>query len=543
MAQGRSHEEDICGPRGSGYSTAAYFPLVLIDNSGGRHQGQLVVAHRWRPELLEAEASNEFSIILAMREIRAQIPASLPPNIALCLPRKLPLGPSAISDSPSLYLSDPTASPEWEAPAGLPFLDAQAREAFAQGSIVMAGPSDIASEDIFPPDWRTPRWHLLAQRLLRASMSGPLAHIYWQAAAAALAAPDEPTLSEPAAILEGLRQAIETAKEALTSFTGPAAEHLGERLSTLHSLVRVKTLNDFLNLAQQYYPLPASLAEEVLMCRALAIEPRATLELSTMRHYLRKAEIPSTHKDLAWQRTLAWEQTSFSVVLMELHRLPAIRADFDRFRHFYHAAYREHHRLYHKKTRALREALESFRAHVEGLQRLNGLQELGPPLGQDALEEYHQLLAATVICNNEARLTEGLAEGPLCPSCSITLVSQPPEDLSRQVLDRVQRALEQQLRRLSGEAVRRILAESKEGGLEKFLQAVVASDTAGLVNVLDDEIANFLRGLLTIRPSMPTAVPLQPVLERLQQKFPEVERADVEAVVQELRWLLQEATR
>lgn len=512
-----------------------------MDDSGARHQGKVVVAHDWRPELMEeVGAGDEFRIVLLVRAPRPAIPSSPPPHIALCLPEKVPARSRFLREAPSSYFTDPLSAPDWEAPSGLPILDPQTMKAFAQGSILMAGSTAIAPGDVFPPEAQFPRLHLLAQRLLGTPMGEPLAGVYWQAVAAALAAPSESPVSDPAAILASLRQVVDAARLALAPLEGPAAELLGDGLGPLFALAQVGSPAHFLELAQHYYPSPAALAEGILMCRALASDARAAAEVARMRRYLLRAEVPPSQKDLAWQRTLALEQTSFAILVTEAHRLPSIRATFEYFHHRYRAVYQEHHRSYHAKVCALRENLDLSRQRAEALARLNGIPELGPPLGQDALEAYERLLAGTFVCPDEARLTEALVEDPLCPTCNITLASQPTEGRVSQVLRRLERALGQQLRRLSSEAVRRILAESQEGRVEQFLQAVVASDTASLVNVLDDEMADFLRRLLAPRPA---AVPLRPVLERLQQAFPQVEQADVEAVVEELRRLLREAVQ
>jgi predicted pyridoxine 5'-phosphate oxidase superfamily flavin-nucleotide-binding protein len=91
--------------------------------------------------------------------------------------------------------------------------------------------------------------------------------------------------------------------------------------------------------------------------------------------------------------------------------------------------------------------------------------------------------------------------------------------------------------RLSGEAVHRILARARGERIEQFLQVVQASDLAGLASVLDDELLEFLRDLLSGEPGTGRS----PVLERLRRAFPVVAEGEVEAATEVFRRLLEQA--
>jgi hypothetical protein len=74
---------------------------------------------------------------------------------------------------------------------------------------------------------------------------------------------------------------------------------------------------------------------------------------------------------------------------------------------------------------------------------------------------------------------------------------------------------------------------SSEDRLTRFIQVVQASDLAGLANVLDAGLIDFLRELLE-NDDEPA------LLSRLVLEFPEVTSANLEAAVARVRGLLQE---
>jgi hypothetical protein len=101
---------------------------------------------------------------------------------------------------------------------------------------------------------------------------------------------------------------------------------------------------------------------------------------------------------------------------------------------------------------------------------------------------------------------------------------------------RLQRALRQQQNRLSSQAIRQILSQQEGERIERFLKVVQASDLRGLAEVLDDDLVEFLRTLLTPPPGAPVSL-----LERFRQAYPVVSEESLAAAVEEFRQLLEEA--
>jgi hypothetical protein len=288
------------------------------------------------------------------------------------------------------------------------------------------------------------------------------------------------------------------------------------------------------------YPAPMALAEDVFLVRCLLRDSPAALEVAAMRDLLARSVVPERLSELAMDRTVSLEQISFATLWAEPHRLDSMRATFEYFRGRFRAGLLAHHASYWRDMRRLRHSLEDSDATARALARLNSLEQLGRPLGEDALAQHGRLLAAVQDCPLAEPASGGeqaLGAAASCPACGLTLADQPPSAEADAVLRRLSRALSQQMTRLSSEAVHRILARARGERIEQFLQVVQASDLAGLSSVLDDELLEFLRDLLAGEPT--TAAP--PVLERLRRAFPVVSESEVEAATEAFKRLLQQA--
>ena len=64
------------------------------------------------------------------------------------------------------------------------------------------------------------------------------------------------------------------------------------------------------------------------------------------------------------------------------------------------------------------------------------------------------------------------------------------------VLGDLERAMREYNRRLGSRAVRQILSDGSREQLDKFINIVQVSDLSALANVLDDEVVEFIRGLI-----------------------------------------------
>jgi hypothetical protein len=177
-------------------------------------------------------------------------------------------------------------------------------------------------------------------------------------------------------------------------------------------------------------------------------------------------------------------------------------------------------------------------SHVQALRRLNTLRELGPPLGEEALAEYEQLPQRIGACLLSASLEREPGQAARCSTCGISLNDEPPWEDVQRVKRRLERAINQQLQRLSSKAVSQILAASGEARMEQFLQLVQASQARSLADVLDDELLGFLRRLL-VEARVKSL--LSPVFAKLQEPIPDLSEEVVEDIAEKVARVIHDA--
>ena len=127
---------------------------------------------------------------------------------------------------------------------------------------------------------------------------------------------------------------------------------------------------------------------------------------------------------------------------------------------------------------------------------------------------------------------------PACEVCHLKLTDRAPVVNVETFLKNERKSLEEQLRRLSAAAIRRILTESGGNRIEKFIRVLEASDLSALANVLDDDLTKFIRTLIRDANIQTEA---SNVLGTLADKYPAVEEEKLGDVVEEFRQLLLKA--
>ena len=120
----------------------------------------------------------------------------------------------------------------------------------------------------------------------------------------------------------------------------------------------------------------------------------------------------------------------------------------------------------------------------------------------------------------------------------VVLTAEPPKEEVERFLRRLRQALKEQQRRLSSGAVRHILARSGEKRIDQFIKVVQTSNLSPLVNVLDDELVDFLRHLLQ---EAHIEIEWRPTVSELAQKFPSLEEGEIDVAAAEFAKVLKKA--
>ena len=127
---------------------------------------------------------------------------------------------------------------------------------------------------------------------------------------------------------------------------------------------------------------------------------------------------------------------------------------------------------------------------------------------------------------------------PVCAACGLPLAAAAPTAEVETFLGDLERALQEQRRRLSAEAVRRVLERSGGDELSRLMEAARAAEIARLVDVLDERVAESIRRLL-VEDGLVTA-PAE-VFARLAELHPTVGEDEISATVGDFEELLRQA--
>lgn len=256
------------------------------------------------------------------------------------------------------------------------------------------------------------------------------------------------------------------------------------------------------------------LAENIYLMRGLLVNPEAAFQLMGSRARIEAIRVPDSLPELRLDLAVASEQLTYAALVAEPGRISAILAAVDHFNRQYRKAYVRHHEMYWQTMSGMQGHLLEAQTRATALARLNTLTELGPAVGEMALESIDSLAQESAGCALGGGLADALAEAPLCPGCGIQLDQQPPLEQAEQALARLDRAIERQLSRLSSVAVRELLERSSDPRIERFLRIVQAAQLSSLAEVLDDALTNYLRRFLL--EARINAI-LDPMLEQVER--------------------------
>jgi hypothetical protein len=526
------------GPPEPGSSADADSPaeqrcrLAVVDGQGCEHCGQAILSQDWHPQLGQL-AEDDFRIVILSQRPAGSLGA-IAAGVAVCAPGEAIHGGLHLRETATAYKVRESQGPDCVETLTL---SAGAMTALASGQLLANPALEIGPADIFPPRETAPRLGLLAQALL----AQRAAQLYLHSLAVALAAPADAALDAGLAeLLPALGRALAVARERAPRLPDLLADmpRIASALESLASLSEAATTAAFAEAASRLYSGPSDLAEDVYLCRALAENPNEARKAARVWRFLVEAVVPESEPELAMDRTLALEELSFATLVAEPHRWAAVRAAFERFRRRYQSAYLRHHHRYWEACLTLHAQLMDLTSHVQALRRLNTLRELGPPLGEEALADYQQLPQRIGACLLSASLEREPGEAARCSTCGISLNDEPPWEDVQRMKRRLERAVNQQLQRLSSKAVSQILVASGEARVEQFLQLVQASQARSLADVLDDDLLGFLRRLL-VEARVKSL--LAPVFAKLQEAIPDVSEEAVEDIADKVARVIHDA--
>ena len=171
-----------------------------------------------------------------------------------------------------------------------------------------------------------------------------------------------------------------------------------------------------------------------------------------------------------------------------------LKPAFAQFRDSYGHAYRKFHRAHHEAVGKLAVDFEPYEARLGTLRRLNAL-ELGAAEGVGLEEQLVALKKRLVPCPKKD--VAPVEDTPLCPECCLTTEQGVPEREGRALMGAIDRAVENLVQRLQQETIRKVLESSPEFGISELLRVIQAAHVERLASLLDDDLVQRIRSLLT----------------------------------------------
>ena len=518
-----SGQEGAALATGSGLAKAS---VSFADSLGHRRQGFAVRLPRWDEAAASAleQVGGDFRIVILDQPPEGALPPLR--GSVICAPAE----PLERRGERSAAMTEAAVS---YAVRGRPtrLLSAAEVRLLSQGRLIALSALRVSAQEVFGEG--RARLELLAAELVRSEALDD----YAVPLDVVLSAPDAPARRPLPQLIAGLGSLVSQAGGALAG-----RGRLVQAEAVIARLEQVSASADadgFLAAARTLYPQVLALLEDVYLVRALAERTDEAVEVLALRAFIEEAQVPRSDGDLWLDRCIALEQLHFANVVTEPQRLNAARAAVDHFRGRYRGRYESHHKAYWKETARLRARLLEERAKGETLGRLNTLTELGPPVGEGALEAYRELLEETSGCTLIVGVEKELAEAAVCPACRLRLEEAPPAERALEIKLRIEKAIARQMARLSSIAVRQILERSGDARVDRFVKVTQASQISSLSEILDDELVGYLRRLLV---EWRIGSVLEPLLTRVQEgSSPKTEEA--QESLRELARVLQRAFR
>ncbi|MGA9350654.1 MAG: DUF6079 family protein [Anaerolineae bacterium] len=285
------------------------------------------------------------------------------------------------------------------------------------------------------------------------------------------------------------------------------------------------------------YKTPDDLRDDRRAFERLKQLSNLAAEIISAKRYLEDVQPRQSDQELAADRFTLLGQLSLDSLAAQPNLWAGLKTNFETFQGRYRNAYQKHHRDTQAELKCLQDSLAEAPRRLQALALLNSISELGTPRGEDLAGRFQALQQRLQPCPAPFN-TLTLEISPVCPQCGLTLTAEAPRTEVEGFLRDLERALTEQQRCLASEAIRRVLARSRETKVTTFVQVVQTANLAALVDVMDEELVTFIRVLLAEEE---VGTGETDVLHRFAQDYPTLEEADLPKAVAHFEKLLQEA--
>ena len=290
-------------------------------------------------------------------------------------------------------------------------------------------------------------------------------------------------------------QAIQESLIALESALGQRSDIAESVLADLKNLSDVSDYLEFFETAQRTFQGPSVMEEALGLSRRLLQVSEFAPAIIEAKSYLELMTFSRNEEEMSLERDTTLSRLDLDSLLANPTLWSSIEQSFQQLMARYANAYLSHHSRYHLEALELRHRMDSLRPQVNALARFNEVPELGDPVGTDIGQRFDDLAASIKSCSL-ADEELSLETEPHCDLCRLRLDENIPKRDAELLLWDTERAMREYNQRLSSYSARRVLEHPTKEQLDRFVTLVQVADPSSLVNVLDDDVIEFLRQFL-----------------------------------------------
>ena len=325
-------------------------------------------------------------------------------------------------------------------------------------------------------------------------------------------------------VIGKLKDELPTVEHSIKSLadklSGVLPKSFTELVARLGTLTATQSYQEFDAAVRESYSSPEKFKDAfVEFENARKLRDRA-FEISQARDYLTAAVDVDKALELERKTTLGYFK--FETLLSSPHLIGARIDSFEKWKISYVQAYRKAHRAYYENLGKIGAVTQVMRPRVIALDRLNTIAELGPPLSgtNNLAVELDQVESDAWICPDAAD-AEVTGSNAVCPKagCGWTPAKTLPQKSCDRVAQLITQGLGDRIQRLKDASIATILTKAAdEGGSPDFkalLEIIQIADADKLVNVITDDLVDFLRKLLQDANIVHETITLKPILDQI----------------------------
>ncbi len=339
------------------------------------------------------------------------------------------------------------------------------------------------------------------------------------------------------AIGGSVRRARASLKSLQRALASPVEQGVWKDLERLAGALKEQTLPAFYSYLHHSYGSGEAFQESIALVHRVSQLADMAPDLLVTKAYLDGAGLPADSGELEMDRMSLLAQLDLAGFIENPNLAITFKTLFSWFSSHYKTLYQARHGAFHKEMAHLSKRLQDAAIKVAALQRLNTVQELGEAVEPSLPAEYALLCKGIKPCKLTHEAQIPLGASPRCPDCHYAMTQSPPSSKVEDFLDRLEKALRIQHRRLSSEAIRMILAQSGLDRIDQFIKITQSTNLSSLANAMDDELVEFLRRLLS---EVRVRLSMKELCAQMRRKYGELDEEDIEGLCSELARLLHQ---